>query len=67
MHPDASGPQDRLGTPRSTPLAVPPKPVGRLDRVCARVGTMKEHKQSPKLDRIDRVGIQETVRSSAAE
>ena len=37
---------------RARALAVPPKPVDHLDRVYRCVGTMKEHKQSPKLDRI---------------
>jgi hypothetical protein len=33
-------------------LAMPPKPVDHLDRVYRCVGTMKEHKQNSKLDRI---------------
>jgi hypothetical protein len=41
------GQERRVGT-----LAVPPKPVDRIDRVYRCVGTMKEHKQSSKLDRV---------------
>jgi hypothetical protein len=33
-------------------LAMPPNPVDHLDRVYRRVGTMKEHEQSSKVDRI---------------
>jgi len=43
--------RDRL-VERGRELAVPPKPVDHLDRAYRCVGTVKEHEQSLKVDRI---------------